>query len=63
MQFLWEIHKERIAREYSMFVPAQLLRIWREQRPSNQGELEYHGVGWESLLHGDGLASGLIFVP
>jgi hypothetical protein len=25
----------RSALEYTMFAPAQLLRIWREQRPSN----------------------------
>jgi hypothetical protein len=26
-------------REYTMFAPVQLLRIWREERPSDQGEL------------------------
>jgi hypothetical protein len=29
----------RSAREYIMFAPAQFLRNWREQRPSNQGDL------------------------
>jgi hypothetical protein len=28
------------AREYAMFVPAQSLRDWCEQRPSNQGDLD-----------------------
>jgi transketolase N-terminal domain/subunit len=36
-----------------MFAPAQILRNWCEQRPSNQGDLDKsHGVCWESLLHG-----------
>jgi hypothetical protein len=30
----------RCAREYTMFTPAQLLRNWREQRPSNQDDLD-----------------------
>jgi hypothetical protein len=30
----------RSAREYTMFAPAQLLRHWREQRRSNQGDLD-----------------------
>jgi hypothetical protein len=29
----------RSAREHTMFAPAQLLRNWREQRPSNKGDL------------------------
>jgi hypothetical protein len=28
-----------VALEYTMFAPAQLLRNWREQRPSNMGDL------------------------
>jgi hypothetical protein len=28
------------AREYTMFVPAQLQRNWREQRPSNKEGLD-----------------------
>jgi hypothetical protein len=27
-------------REYTMFAPAQLLRNWRVQRPSNKGDLD-----------------------
>jgi hypothetical protein len=30
----------RYPRKYTMFVPAQLLHNWREQRPSNQGDLD-----------------------
>jgi hypothetical protein len=30
----------RSDREYTMFAPAQLLRIWREQRLSNNGDLD-----------------------
>jgi hypothetical protein len=30
----------RSAREYIMFAPAQLLRNWPEQRPSNKGDLD-----------------------
>jgi hypothetical protein len=30
----------RSALEYTTFVPAQLLRNWYEQRPSNQGNLD-----------------------
>jgi hypothetical protein len=29
----------RSARKYTIFAPAQLLRNWLEQRPSNQGDL------------------------
>jgi hypothetical protein len=28
------------AREYTMFAPAQILRNWFEQRPSNEGDLD-----------------------
>jgi hypothetical protein len=45
-----------------MFAPAQLLRIWREQRPSNQGDLDSSAT-WETLLHGGGSASDFSFVP
>jgi hypothetical protein len=30
----------RSASEYTMFAPAQLLCDWREQRPSNQGDVD-----------------------
>jgi hypothetical protein len=30
----------RSAREYTMFAPAQLLRNWRDQRPSNQNDID-----------------------
>jgi hypothetical protein len=33
------------AREYTIFVPAQLLRNWREQRPGSQGKLDSVVVG------------------
>lgn len=39
----------RSAREY-MLAPAQILRVWRERRPSNKGDLEFRGGGWESPL-------------
>jgi hypothetical protein len=51
------------AREYTMFTPTQLLRNWRKQRPSNQGDIELSVGGWKSLLHGNEPASDLIFVP
>jgi hypothetical protein len=35
----------RSAREYIMFAPAQLLRNWCEQRPSNQGNLDSSVTG------------------
>jgi hypothetical protein len=54
----------RSARENTIFEPAQVLRNWREHRPSNQGDLDScHGEGWKSLLHGGGPASDFIFVP
>jgi hypothetical protein len=34
-------HNTRSAREYTMFARAQLSRNWREQRPSNQGDLDW----------------------
>jgi hypothetical protein len=44
----------RSAREYTMFAPAQLLRNWREQRPSNKGDLDSSVTGrmGESLTRG-----------
>jgi hypothetical protein len=35
----------RSAHEFTMFVPAQTLRNWREQRPSNQGDLDSSVTG------------------
>jgi hypothetical protein len=53
----------RSAREYTMFAPAQLLRNWSEQWPSNQYDLDSSFTGcWERVFHGGGLASDLIFV-
>jgi hypothetical protein len=48
-----------------VFAPAQLLRRWSEQRPSNEDDLQYNvlGGGWECLLHGDETVSDVIFVP
>jgi hypothetical protein len=60
------IEKEHIsARKYTMFSSTQLLRNWREQRPSNQGDLDSNVTGgcWESLLHRGEPVSDLIFVP
>jgi hypothetical protein len=56
----------RSGREYTMFAPAQLLRNWREQRPSSQGDLISNvtgEVGKVYLLHGGRPASDFIFVP
>jgi hypothetical protein len=40
------------AREYIMFAHAQLLSNWREQRPSNKGDLESSVTGESgSVLH------------
>jgi hypothetical protein len=46
-----------------MLTLAQLLRSWREQRPSNEGELGFqcHWGRWEKVFHGNGLASVCIF--
>jgi hypothetical protein len=51
------------ARECTMFAPAQLLRNWREQRPSNQGDFDTSIMGEVEtvLLHGD--ETDFIFVP
>jgi hypothetical protein len=35
----------RSARVYNMFASVQLLRNWREQRPSNQGDLDSSVTG------------------
>jgi hypothetical protein len=51
----------RSDREYTMFVPEQLLGNLREQRPSNKGDLDSSGTR-ESLLHGGGPACDFIFV-
>jgi hypothetical protein len=39
---IWQFlkHNTRSAREYTTFAPAQLLRNWREQRPSNRGDID-----------------------
>jgi hypothetical protein len=51
-------------REYFMFEPAQLMRNWREQRPSNQGGLDPSVTREDgSLLHRGAHASDFIFVP
>jgi hypothetical protein len=54
----------RSAREYTMFAPAQLLRSWSEQRPSNKNGLDSSvaGGGLESLLDRCEPASEFIFV-
>jgi hypothetical protein len=44
----------RSAREYTMFAAAQLLRNWREQRPSSHGHLD-------SSVTESGPASGFHF--
>jgi hypothetical protein len=55
----------RSAREYSMLAPAQLLRNWREQRPSNQGDLDSGVTGdiGGVCYTGVGLSCNSIFVP
>jgi hypothetical protein len=46
----------RSAREYTMFSPTQFLCKWREQRPSNLGDLDSRVTGEVAtvLLHGSG---------
>jgi hypothetical protein len=47
-----------------MLAPKQLLLNWREQGPSNEGDLTQVSRGcWENLLHGSGPAYDLIFIP
>jgi hypothetical protein len=52
------------AREYTMFAPAQLLRL-REQRLSNQGDLDWNvsEVVGRVYYRGGGSAFDFIFVP
>jgi hypothetical protein len=54
----------RSAHEYTIFTPAQLLRKWREQRPSNQGVLDSSVTGEVGRVYytGGGPASDFIFV-
>jgi hypothetical protein len=54
----------RYAPEYTVFTPAQVLHNWREQRPSNQGDLDSSVTGavWRVLDRG-GPASDFIFIP
>jgi hypothetical protein len=48
-----ENEKKSFARKYTKFPPAQLLRNWREQRPSNQDDLDLSVMGKvERVLHG-----------
>jgi len=51
--------------KHTVFVPAQLLRSWHEQRPGIYGglDLNRHGEFWKSLLHWDKPDSDFIFVP
>jgi hypothetical protein len=49
----------RSAREYTMLAPAQILRNLRDQRPSNQGDLDSSVTGEV----GGGPTSDFIFVP
>jgi hypothetical protein len=37
---MFENEHTHSARKFTMFAHAQLLRNWREQRPSNQGDLD-----------------------
>jgi hypothetical protein len=56
--------KTRSAREYTMLAPAQSLRSWYDQWPSNQGDLDSvsrRRMG-ESKTR-DGAASDSVFVP
>jgi hypothetical protein len=56
----------RSAREYTVFASAQLLRNWREQRPSSQGDVNSSVTGEAGrayLLHRGGPSSDIIFVP
>jgi hypothetical protein len=43
------------AREYTMFTPAQLLRNWREQRPSNNGDLDLTVTGDVGIVYYTGV--------
>jgi hypothetical protein len=45
--------------EHAIFTPAQLLRNWREQRSSNEGESVTEDVGGGSITRG----GPAIFVP
>lgn len=48
--------------EHIMFAPAQFLRTWLEQCPSNQGDPDSSDTGEVgSLLYGGGPAFDLIF--
>jgi hypothetical protein len=46
--------KARLADKCTTFSSTQILRNWREQRPSKRGDwLESHGGGCHTKLHGD----------
>jgi hypothetical protein len=55
----------RSAREYTMFVPTQVLRNWRKQRPNNMGDFDSSVTGEVGRVYyeGGGPASDFIFVP
>jgi hypothetical protein len=46
---LWRRQNKHSAREYKKFAPAQLLHNWREQRPSNQADLDLFVTGKVSV--------------
>jgi hypothetical protein len=43
------------AREYTLFTPTQILRNWREQRPSNQSDLDSNIIGKFGLVYYAGM--------
>jgi hypothetical protein len=50
----------RSASEYTIFAPAQLLRRWREHRPSNQGYLDSSVTGEAGRVYYTGVDLFLI---
>jgi hypothetical protein len=51
----------RSAREYTMFPPAELLRNWREQRPSNYGDLDEDWPASDFIVFRSSWLVGLCF--
>jgi hypothetical protein len=45
----------RSAREYTMFAPAQVLRNWHEQRPSNQDYPDSSVIGEVGIVYYTGV--------
>jgi hypothetical protein len=63
-RFRYEVmfeNEHTFAREYTMFAPAQLLRNWSEQRPSNKDDLDSSVTGEVGRVYYTGVDLLLFF--